>query len=268
LIGVWCRQLIEDRQNGKERDKELKLGLQLYSVRDNAEKDLPGVLGAIAQMGYQGVEFAGFLGHDLGALRRHLDLLGLAAIGTHTRLADIDQDIERVIEDHHILGAAYCTVPYHKAEAADDWRKFAQKLNVFGRQFKDTGIVLSYHNHHFEFEPIEGTTPYAILREVCDPTLVGMELDVAWARKAGQDPAALLVSLGAQCPLLHLKDVSQDGTDVNIGAGLVDMPAVLKAAGQAGVVWGIVERDSAPPPTLESARVNWEVLRALGYRPE
>lgn len=246
----------------------MKLGLQLYSVRDQAEKDLPGVLQDVAQMGYQGVEFAGYFGHDLGELRRHLDWLGLVATGTHTRFADIVQDITRVIEDHHSLGSSYCTIPSFKAESAGDWRSFAQRLNVLGRQFREAGVTLSYHNHHFEFEPVEGTTPYAILREVCDPALVGLELDVAWVQKGGQDPAALLEDLGAQCPLIHLKDVSETGTDVNIGTGLVDVRAVLRAADKIGVRWGIVERDTSLPPTLESAESNLKALRALGVRLE
>ena len=246
----------------------MKLGLQLYSVRDEAEKDLPGVLGTVAKMGYQGVEFAGFFGHDLGQLRHHLDALGLVAIGTHTRYPDIEQDIERVMADHHTLGASFCTVPYYKAGSVDDWRGFAETLNVFGGRFKGAHITLSYHNHHFEFEPVEGTTPYAILREICDPTLVGLELDVAWAQKGGHAPAPLLESLGDRCPLIHLKDVSDAGADVDIGTGRVDMRAVLKAADQVGVVWGIVERDSASPPTLDSAKGNLEALRKLGRYPE
>jgi sugar phosphate isomerase/epimerase len=241
----------------------MKLGLQLYSVRDEAEKDLPGVLSAVAEMGYRGVEFAGFFGHDLGQVRRRLDALDLVAIGTHTRYPDFDQDIERVIADHHALGASYCTVPYYKVDSVDRWREFAETLNVFGKQFKDAGIRLSYHNHRFEFEPLGDTTPYAVLREICDPTLVGLELDVAWAQQGGHAPAALIESLGAQCPLIHLKDVSEAGADVDIGTGLVDMQAVVDSASRVGVVWGIVERDSAPSPTLESAKFNLKALRAL-----
>jgi sugar phosphate isomerase/epimerase len=245
----------------------LRIGLQLYSVRDEAEKDLPGVLEAVARMGYQGVEFAGYFGHNLADLRRQLEGLGLAAIGTHTRFADLAQDVARVIQEHHTLGAAYCTVPYYKAPSVDQWRQFARDLNTWGRQLKDAGVWLSYHNHHFEFEPLEDTTPYTILRQICDPTLVGLQLDVAWAHKAGQDPAALIESLGAQSPIIHLKDVSPAGADVDIGEGLVDMQAVLKAAGRSAVMWGIVERDSAPPPTLESAHTNLKRLRAMEVFP-
>ena len=238
----------------------MKLGLQLYSVRDEAKKDMPGVLEAVAQLGYQGVEFAGFFELDPAQLRQLLASLGLIAVGTHTPYRDIDGNIDRVIEDHHALGTAYCTIPYYKAESVAAWREFAEKLNGFARRFHDEGIKLSYHNHQFEFEPIEGNTPFAILREVCDPTLLGLELDVAWAQKGGHDPADLITSLGAQCPLIHLKDLSQAGDDADIGTGLVDMGAVLKAADGAGVVWGIVERDSAPPPTLKSAEANLKAI--------
>jgi sugar phosphate isomerase/epimerase len=246
----------------------MKLGLQLYSVRDEAEKDLPGVLDTVAEMGYRGVEFAGFFGHGLGQLRRHLDALGLVAIGTHTRFLDIEEDIERVIADHHSLGACYCTVPYFKADTVDGWQEFAETLNLFGGRLKEAGIWLSYHNHHFEFESVGGTIPYAILRETCDPTLVGLELDVAWAHKAGYAPGPLIESLGDRCPLIHLKDVSDAGADVDIGTGRVDMRAVLEAADRVGVVWGIVERDSASPPTLDNAETNLESLRELGRLPE
>lgn len=247
----------------------MKLGLQLYSVRDEVEKDMLGVLKSVAQLGYQGVEFAGFFGHDLAQLRQLLASLGLMAIGTHTRYLDIESDIDRVIADHHALGAAYCTIPYYKAESVAAWREFAENLNGFARRFNDAGIKLSYHNHRFEFEPVEGSTPFAILREVCDPALLGLELDVAWAQKGGHDPADLIAGLGAQCPLIHLKDLSQEGDDANIGTGLVDMGAVLKAADGAGVVWGIVERDSAPPPTLKSAKANLNaILASLQLSPD
>ncbi|GAB4529980.1 MAG: sugar phosphate isomerase/epimerase [Anaerolineae bacterium] len=243
--------------------REMKPGLQLYSVRDEADKDLPGVLEAIAQMGYRGVEFAGFLGYDPRDLRRYLDSLGLAAIGTHTHFIEIEQSARQVIQDHHTLGATYCTVPYFKADTVDAWREFADRLNQWGDRFKEAGLRLGYHNHHFEFEPLEDTTPFDILRQVCHPDLVHLELDVAWAQKGGHNPATLIASLGAQSPLIHIKDLSGTGGDVNLGEGVVDMAAVLKAADQAGVVWGIVERDSAPPPTLESAKINLEVLRGL-----
>ncbi len=187
------------------------------------------------------------------------------AIGTHTRFADIDQATSQVIQDQHILGATYCTVPYFKADTVDAWREFADRLNRLGGRFREAGLRLGYHNHHFELELVEDTTPFDILRQVCYPGLIDLELDVAWAQKGGQDPAVLIASLGAQSPLIHLKDLSEAGGDVNIGEGLVDMAAVLKAADRAGVVWGIVERDSAPPPTLESARANLEALRAPGF---
>jgi sugar phosphate isomerase/epimerase len=239
----------------------MNLGLQLYSVRDEAEKDMPGVLEAVAQLGYQGVEFAGFFDHDLAQLRRLMASLGLIATGTHTPYQAIKSDIDRVIEDHHTLGTVYCTVPSYKADSVAGWREFARKLNGFARRFNDAGIKLSYHNHDFEFEPVEGQTPFAILREVCDSALVGLELDVAWAQKGGHDPAELITSLGGQCPLIHLKDLSQVGDDADIGTGLVDMGAVLSAADAAGVVWGIVERDSAPHPTLKSAEANLKALK-------
>jgi sugar phosphate isomerase/epimerase len=241
----------------------MKIGLQLYSVRDEAEKDLYGVLQAVAQTGYRGVEFAGFFGNDLRELRRHLETLGLVAVGTHTQFDEVDQDIEHVIAQHHTLGASYCTIPYFKAPSAAAWREFAERLNAWGQQFNKAGIRLSYHNHDFEFETIGDTTPYTILRQVCEPALVGLELDVAWAQKRGQDPAALIESLGAQCPLIHLKDVSRAGADADIGTGMVDVAAVLKAAERVGVVWGIVERDTAPSPTLQSAQLNFEALREL-----
>jgi sugar phosphate isomerase/epimerase len=242
---------------------KMKLGLQLYSVRDEAERDLPGVLEAVAQMGYQGVEFAGFLGYDLRELRRHLDRLGLMAIGTHTQFADIDRAADQVIQNQHIIGATYCTIPYFKADSVETWREFADRLNRLGRRFEEAGLRLAYHNHHFEFEPIADTTPFDILRQGCQPGLVDLELDVAWAQKGGHDPADLIASLGTQSPLIHLKDLSEAGGDANIGDGLLDIAAVLKAAHRVGVVWGIVERDSAPPPTLESARANLDALRAL-----
>ena len=241
----------------------MRLGLQLYSVRDEAKKDMPGVLEVVAQLGYQGVEFAGFFERDPAQLRQILASLGLVAIGTHTPYQDIEGDIGRVIEDHHALGAAYCTVPYYKTESVAAWHEFAEKLNGFAQRFNDAGIWLSYHNHQFEFEPVEGSTPFAILREVCDPALLGLELDVAWAQKGGHDPADLIASLGAQCPLIHLKDLSPEGDDADIGTGLVDMGAVLKAADGAGVVWGIVERDSAPPPTLASAEANLKAIESM-----
>ncbi|MFD2580345.1 sugar phosphate isomerase/epimerase family protein [Novosphingobium colocasiae] len=192
--------------------------MQLYTVRAEAEKDLPGVLGALATIGYRSVELAGLLGRTAREVRAALDGSGLRCPSVHfqprTRGTDLSfaGDLTLMADTLHTIGAdtAVVSIPYIpdrlwpsaprggdlpailQQMTLDDWKEGADYLNSKAALLRSQGIRLGYHNHNVEFAALGDTTPMEVLLAHTDPRLVTFELDVGWAASAGVDPVALL----------------------------------------------------------------------------
>jgi len=145
-------------------------------------------------------------------------------------------------------------------------QEFAQGLNQFGEKIKQAGMQLCFHNHAFEFEPIEGREFYEALFTEADAQLVQAEVDVYWVQYAGVDPVALLKKYAGRCPLLHIKDmkiVDEKKTFAPVGAGLLDMPAIVQTAREIGSKWFIVEQDSSDQPIEEAVQISLNNMKKL-----
>jgi sugar phosphate isomerase/epimerase len=152
----------------------------------------------------------------------------------------------------------------------------AQTLNSAGERFRSAGLQLCYHNHAFEFQPMEGSTPLQVLMQETQKDLVGLEMDVFWVSVGGQDPVQLLKQYSGRVPLIHLKDKAK-GSPVQynesvgaaafkeVGAGSLDFPAILRAASAAGVKHYFVEQDATPGDPLASLRQSYDYLHSLKY---
>ena len=247
--------------------REDQISLQLYTVRDLTSADMPGTLRRLSEIGYTAVEFAGYGGLSPRELRTTLDECGLLASGAHVPLGDWETDPEAILEGLKTLDCAHAVVPTALREGRDAGAvsRLAANLNRWGGLCSPEGVTLSYHNHDFEFEPLEGgATMWEVLLHETDPALVKLELDLYWASYAGVDPSSLLEELGDRIPLVHLKDMVPDAarSDAPVGTGTMPWTGLLEAADRAGVEWYIVEQDNPGDP-LEDVQSSLRYLRGV-----
>jgi sugar phosphate isomerase/epimerase len=235
-----------------------QIALQLYTVRELAAVDLPGTLQAVAAVGFRSVELAGLPQISAGELARLLDEAGLRAISAHESMDNLREDANIVADRLAALGCSRVVVPWMPEadrRTSDDVRRFAVTLGGFAQRFAERGIQLGYHNHNFEFAPLDGTTIWDILLAEL-PREIELELDVYWAALGGQDPVALIEATAGRVRLLHMKDLAPGSRphDAPAGEGTLHFPEIVDAARSAGVEWYLVEQDEARAPLDDIAR--------------
>lgn len=258
------------------------IGVQLYTARGEMQKDVEGTLAKIAAIGYTQVEFAGYFDKSPQEIRQILDRHNLTAPSTHIDLTTISTKLPSAIETCRVIGHRYIVMPYlDDATRAqpDAFAKVAETLNKAGAETKKAGIQLAYHNHNFEFAPVNGVLPFETLMKTLDPDLVKMELDICWATSAKQDPAALFARYPGRFAMVHLKglrkvpdqgaaapipQVLPDVTDVGGGGDVIDWKAVLVACADAKIDRYFVEHDQPADPfaSLTASYTNLKRLTA------
>lgn len=244
------------------------IGVQLYTVRAAMESDFEGTLRTLAAMGYREVEFAGLFGHDPAQVRGLLAELGLSAVGSHVDWTRFRDDPNGAIEETLALGAQYLVFPWtpdSERRTLEQWRGWASRLNEVATASSERGLPVAYHNHDFEFTPIDGTLPYDVLLAELDPSRISFELDLYWLAKAGGDPSALFQRSPGRFPLAHVKDIrSSDQAIVDVGQGDLDFAAVFAQATQSGMQHFIVEHDQPADP-MQTVQSSIEYLQQLAY---
>jgi sugar phosphate isomerase/epimerase len=244
------------------------VALQLYTVRSDMEKDVDGTLAQVAAMGYAGVELAGLHGRSAGALRQTLDGLGLRVAGAHVPLNALQEKTEQTLDDMETLGSKFVSLPWLPPEmrtSRQSFERLGEQLNAVGAACKARGITLCYHNHDFEFQQFDGQYALDLLYAHTDPSLLQAELDTYWIQYAGLDPVAYVHQYADRAPLIHLKDMTDDGTRffAEVGTGTLPVDGIIAAA--TGAKWLIVEQDQSRRTPLESVRISIENLKAKGY---
>lgn len=249
-----------------------KLGLQLYTIKDAVRSDFVGALRRVAEIGYEGVEFAGY--HDMPAdvLGRVLDETNLSAAATHILLADLESRFDREVETCKTLRCQTLICPFIPREDradADGWHRVAERFNVVGERIHRKGLRFLYHHHGFDFEPIEHTRGFDILLEHTDPMYVGFELDCYWLEVAGIDSIGFYQSHADRVPSLHLKNMRSriDHHDVELGEGAIDIAALVNAARGRNIEWLVVEQEQFDRDPMESVAINYRHLVAMVDRP-
>ncbi|WP_067925121.1 sugar phosphate isomerase/epimerase family protein [Alicyclobacillus shizuokensis] len=252
-----------------------QVALQLYSVREPAAEDFVGTLRRVAEMGYQGVEFAGHGGLSAAELRAALDELGLTAVGSHISFDALDTRLAEEVAYQEALGSRYAVCPYldpacrYNPSQPEAWQHTLAVLERAGRAFRDAGIQFGYHNHWFEFEEKVGNQwLFDALFAATDADLVCVELDTCWAERAGQSAIAYLARYAGRVPLIHLKDTRRaaggEVQTVPLGDGDIQLRAVVEAADAAGVEWLIVEQDYSESDPLSDVAKSMQWLRDNG----
>lgn len=250
---------------GRGRSALEPVGLQLYTVRSLMAQDVEGTLRRVADIGYREVEFAGYFDRSPARLREILDGAGLAAPSAHVDLDSLDEDrAPETLEAARTVGHDWLVigwVPPEQRSTLDDYRRLADRLEAAGSRVNEAGLRFAYHNHEFEFEPIDGTVPYEILAGT-DPGLVALQLDLYWVRRGGSDALDWFRRHPGRFPSVHVKDMAEDGAMVDVGAGVIDWSDLLSHARSAGVRHYFVEHDQPDDP-LRSVRDSFEHLNGL-----
>jgi sugar phosphate isomerase/epimerase len=250
------------------------LGVQLYTVRQDAERDLPAVLEAIHRIGYTEVEtYWDIYGHPATELRRMIHDHGLSVPSGHFNYEGLESGSK--IDYAKALGVEYVICPMLPKNmwlALDGYKRAADQFNIWGEKIRQAGMQFGFHNHNYEFRRFGDTTGFETLMKGCDPKLVCIEMDCYWITQAGGDPMQMFQQYGSRIKLLHLKDrkpgfstswVQDASADhfTEVGAGTIRWPEILAAAEKIGVKHMFVERDSGDLPAMESLRVSFQNLQ-------
>jgi len=226
-------------------------GIQLYTVRAAMAKDVPGTLQAIAGIGYQEIEFAGYGNQSAAQIRRLLDDLGLQSPSSHMDALQLREDPAELIASAAEIGHDYVTIAYMQPEdrqSIDDYKGWADTFNRVGEACRKSGLQFAYHNHDFEFQPIDGQLPFDILLDETDPALVDFELDMFWVRKAGKDIVPVLGKAPERFTMAHIKDMDTQGEMADVGAGIIDFADILGNEAASGLRHLFVEHDQPADP--------------------
>ena len=233
-------------------------GIQMYSVRDITEKDMPGALRALAEMGYKNVEFAGFFGIPAEEIKKLLDDNGLKVSGTHTGWNEIAEHFEETVAYHKAIGNTRIIIPGADLTTKAKLDAFIDMLNEFQPKLAAEGITLGYHNHDHEFKPNEDGQ--IIYDEIVARSNVALEIDTYWAYVGKQDPIAMMHELKDRVHMIHIKDGDADGHGTPLGLGTAPAAEVYKTAVEMGIQM-IVESETCKPSGLDEARVCIEFLK-------
>jgi sugar phosphate isomerase/epimerase len=253
------------------------IGIQLYTLRDQLDKDVPGTLKKVADIGYKEVEIYDLYGKTAGEFSAVLKQNGLAAPSGHYMTKHIKGDWQKHIDDAKTMGLKYMVNAILEPEerrSLDDYKRLVDLFSKAAEQTRKAGIQFCYHNHNFEFTKYGDTTAYDFLLKNLDADLVKMEMDCFWVTHAGQDPVAYFKNNPGRYPLLHIKDLkagipatrkldAKMGSFAEVGRGVINWKRIFAAGPVGGVEHYYVEQDYCERLAIDSARISYEYLKNL-----
>ena len=274
---------------------KLPVAVQLYSVRDDMEKDFYGTIRKMKEFGYDGVEFAGLFGQNPEEIKAFCEEIGIVPISAHVPYYDMLENPEAVLADYKTIGCKYVVVPYLTEECrpgTDGFAATVEGVRKIGEAAKALGLQLLYHNHDFEFVKIGEEYALDVLYSSVSEDLLKTEIDTCWVNVAGVNPSEYIEKYSGRSPVVHLKDFKRSGEKLGklydligiddegetqeeedsfsfmpVGYGVQDIPAILAACEEAGAEWVIVEQDNpAKGDTPEnSVKLSREYLKTLNW---
>ncbi|RRA48499.1 sugar phosphate isomerase/epimerase [Acidipila sp. EB88] len=275
----------------------LPLGLQLYSVREQLQRDYSGTLKQLHDIGFREVEAAGFFKQSPEDVQAAMAAAGLRCVSAHYPYAELDKGLDAILDFHRKLGTAHfilcsfpgfrpgasaATLPYGqqvKSFTLDDWRWNAERFNTWGKRIHDAGFQFGYHNHTMEFAPQKDAAsgasiiPFDLLLQHTDPALVAIELDCGWVTVGGGSPEHYLRTFPDRIKMLHVKDfasapghTSADNPPpaAELGRGTSNYPAIFAAAKHGAIQHLFIEQEDYPDlPWAEALRTDARYLHSL-----
>lgn len=244
----------------------IPIGLQLYSVRVDAEKDLSGTIAKVAKMGYEGVEFAGYYGHSAKDIRKMLDDNGLVCCGTHTAMETLaDDKLADTIAFNKTIGNKYLIVPWLKpdeANARQAWLTYAKRFNELAEKVRPHGMKVGYHNHAHDFAPVDGTTGWDLLASNTSKDVI-MQFDTGNALSGGGDPMVYLKRYPDRATTIHIKEYSTTNKNALIGEGDIKWGEIFRLCRAGGTKWYIIEEEKDAYPPLTAVDLSIKNLKKL-----
>src|SRR5829696_3016621 len=247
-----------------------KIGLQLYTVRRDLERDFEATLRRIADLGIKEVEFAGYFGRSPEQIYKLLKTLRLVSPSAHITTETLRKSLPDAIKTAKIIGHKYLVLGYLPEEerrSLNDYRKLIRLLNPTGEECRKAGLQFAYHNHDFEFAEIDGKTPYDLILAETDAQAVKMELDLYWITKAGLSPISYFERHPGRFPLVHVKDMDNTARKffTEVGRGVIDFRKIFSHAKTAGIEHYFIEQDETPGEPIESVKISLKNLQALKF---
>jgi sugar phosphate isomerase/epimerase len=264
--------------NGAAQLTSKQLGLQLYSLRREAAKDLPQTLALVRKLGFKEVEVAGSYGRSVAEFHRLLSDSGLKAVAMGAGWDQLSKSTDQVAESARTLGAEYVTcsqIPRKKQLTLENATHAADDLNRWGEALSKARLGLCYHTHGYEFVPGPDGTLFDTLAKRMDPKLANFEMDVFWVVFGNEDPAALLARYSGRFPLMHVKDIRKgeartfnpgtvtEEASVPLGTGEVNWRPVFEAARKHGVRHYFLEEEH--PNAVAQIRQSLQYLERLRF---
>lgn len=244
----------------------INIGLQLYTVRDESEKNFMATLEKVAAIGYKGLEFCGYYGIEATELRKYIDKLGIKALCAHVSLNDLQENFDREIEYAKVLGMKTITLPWLPEECRKDeaaYKKTSELIGLLAEKCSNEGVQLCYHNHDFEFDKINDE--YVLDAFLNKAPNLKLELDTFWTSFVGIDTLEYMKKNESRIQYIHLKDMKKGYKHefAEVGEGCLDISSFIKTAVELGVKWAFVEQDRCSKPSFESIKISFENLQRM-----
>ena len=268
---------------------DFPIAIQLYSVRDEMEKDFKGTIAKMKEIGYEGVEFAGLYGKTAKEVKEICEEVGILPVSAHVPYTDMVENPD-LLKTYAEIGCEYVVIPYLTPEYRPGNEKFDEVIanaKMLGEKAKELGMKLAYHNHDFEFVKIAGEYALDILYKEVSADLLETQLDTCWVNVGGENPVDYIRKYNGRVNILHLKDfvggksenmyaligIDEEKKEMAteafafrpVGYGVQNFPEILKAAKEVGTKWVVVEQDepSLGKSRVECAQMSLEYLKSL-----
>ncbi|WP_409346678.1 sugar phosphate isomerase/epimerase family protein [Paenibacillus sp. MBLB4367] len=245
-----------------------KFSAQLYTLRNELEKDFPGVLRELKKMGWAGVQISGLRGYSAEEIASVLKETGLGTAGMHIGLDRFRGELDTVLEEARLFNTKDLILPGlpESVRNEDGYRTIRSEMNDIARKLAPQGYRISYHNHAWEFDTvIEGKSALEYLLEPAPDNALLAEIDVYWVKRGGSDPVSFISPYANRMPIIHLKDMTNDErqTFAEIGTGVIDFAPILTWGEQNGIEWYCVEQDVCPGNPMDSMQISLDNLNKL-----
>ena len=244
-----------------------RIGVQLYTVREQMRASVARTLEQVARIGYKEVEFAGYFDTPAKEIRAILDANGLTSPSAHSAdMPSIRNRLAQVIDTAAVVGHRYviCASIPRKEMTADGYKRVAEEFNRAGEQAAKSGIKVGFHNHSDDMEPLGSTTGLDILLAGTDPKVTSHQLDLFWTVKGGKDPLDYFAQYPGRFYSVHVKDMAANGAMVDAGAGQLPFAKYFARGKSAGVMHYFYEHDD-PTDAMASLAAAYTHLRALTF---
>ena len=238
-------------------------GIQLYSIRDIAEKNLEKAVFGAARLGYKSVEFAGFFGHTADEINDMLNRSGLRLSGTHSSFNDLEEKYDETVAFHKAIGNRNYIIPGYDLSSQEKLDRFVESANSLRKKLAADGIKLSYHNHAHEFIP--NSDGSVIFEQLLYRTELTFEVDTYWAFVGMKNPIMLLDRVKDRLEFIHIKDGTADGRGYPLGKGCAPLEEVYDYALKKSIPL-IVESETCEPDGITEAEICINYLKKLENR--